>query len=912
MNEPTRLSGKKYLLPLLLAVLLAGTFFRFWGISSVYQRVDDIPVAKQIETMYHGDWRPDFVYYYPILFNYIVAIFLRGLAAFIRLVGIHKTAGVFPFSFDQILFTARFFSALMGSLTILVVYAIGKKLYSAKEGLLAAFLFSVSFIHILFSHQIALDVPMTLFYALAVYFCARILTGRRWPDYVWAGLTAGWAVATKYNGVFVLLAIFLAHWLSFPSAKRKLVNSLLDFKIYLGGLAALAGFFIGHPYALLQFKNFVGASRVLLTVVHETEWFLRPIQPKTGLEYVRYNKYFLALKNILTGEGAVFFGLIILGLATMLARRSKKDAFLGLSGLAYFLGALGFLGFSRFRDLPALAIFYAFWAMMGLHSLIQLLQKFRLRRAAVPTLLILVIISLGWGALAKSYYLWEDDTTEMADRWIRRNISAGYYFGKEWFSPQLLGPGYRYDSLNRPYLFSRDFAPYQRFDFIITSSAAYGHFFQNEKFYPGIVRLYREVKRENELVKNFYFRAFEYRNPELNLFTTWNRNRRKERLSLPLALPLEIVAREFEIDDGSPYGKSIMSFFLHGGEKVERTIISRRKVPALAVFVLFAEGEGEIVLRNFPTNKRLKIREGKAEAVVFRPRLSFPFYKHMYRLSVQGPWSLDRAFVKLCYDEFDIALEFFRRKDWQLARDYFLKALKTRASTVLDLEIYLYLGRCAEELGLTDEARRWLETASTDPLWRRYLKLYQSLDKGEGFGRDFERFSGFDYRLLGETIRESIDDAEFESIDARVLESRQFLEGRALLPAGGSLGKPLQAKSREISLYPQKHDLSLHFFNPSRLAGVIGTLEIVGSNGEDSESLSFPIQLDPLPEGEMSQSHFSFDCASFERRIRFVIKIDSDKNIAFDGMHVAPDIEDFFRKKFEVFREFLNTPDPAR
>jgi hypothetical protein len=62
----------------------------------------------------------------------------------------------------------------------------------------------------------------------------------------------------------------------------------------------------------------------------------------------------------------------------------------------------------------------------------------------------------------------------------------------------------------------------------------------------------------------------------------------------------------------------------------------------------------------------------------------------------------------------------------------------------------------------------------------------------------------------------------------------------------------------------------------------------------------------------MSQAHFSFDCASFEGRIRFVIKIDSDKNIAFDGMRVAPDVEDFFRKKFEIFREFLNTPDPAR
>jgi 4-amino-4-deoxy-L-arabinose transferase-like glycosyltransferase len=912
MNRTTGHFDKRYLFLLLLAILLAGSFVRFWGISSVYQRVDDIPVARQIETMYNGDWRPDPVYYYPIFFNYIVAIFLRWLSAFMRLVGLHKAAGVFPFSFEQILFTARFFSALMGSLTILVVYAIGKKLFSAREGLLAAFLFSVSFIHILFSHQIVLDVPMTLFYALAVYFCTRILTERRWTDYVLAGLTAGWAVATKYNGVFVLLAIFLAHWLSSPAARRKFVTSLFDIKIYLGGLSALAGFLIGHPYALLQFKKFIGASRVLLTVVHETEWFLTPIQPKTALEYIRYNKYVLALKNILTAEGVVFFGLIILGAAAMLVRRSKKDAFLGFSGLVYFLGALGYLGFSRFRDLPALAIFYAFWAMMGLLFLAQLLRKLRLPRAAVSALLILIVISLGWGALTRSYYLWEDDTTEIADRWIRRNISAGHYFGKEWFSPQLRGPGYSYASLNRPYLFSQDFAPYQRFDFIITSSASYGHFFQNEKFYPEIVRLYREVKRENELVKNFYFWSFEYKNPELNLLTTWSRNRKKERLSLPPALPLKSTLREFEIVDGSPYGKSIMSFFLHGGEKVERTIISRRRVSELAVFVLSAGGEGEIALKNFPTKKTLKVRAGEANAVILRPRLSFPFYRYIYRLSVQGSESLNRAFVKLCYNDFDIAQEFFRREDWSTARDYFLKALETRAPSGLDLEIYLYLGRCAKKLGLADETRRWRETAAADPLWPRYVRLCQSIDDATAFGRNLERFSGLDYRLLGETISESIDDAQCEFTDGQVLESRQFLEGRALLPAGGPAGKPLLAASPEISLYPQKYNLTLRFFNPSRLAGIIGALEIEGSAAEDGQNLSFPILLDPLPTGEMVEACYSFTCRSLEDRIRFVVRIDSTRNIAFDGLRFAPDIRDFFRKKSETFREFLRTANPVR
>lgn len=898
------LRGHSFLV-LILLIVLTGSFFRFWGISSIYQRVDDIPVAKQIETMYYGYWKPDPVFYYPIFFNYIVAVSLRCLSGILGFLGVHQDAGLFEYSFDQILFAARFMSALLGSLTILLVYAIGKKLYSAKEGLLASFLFSVSFIHILYSHQIVLDVPMTFFYALALYSCALILKKRRWKDYFLAGFSSGLAVATKYNGLFILFSIFLAHLLSAPPAKRKILKVFLDFKIYLAGLSAVLGFFIGHPYALLHFKRFLGASSLLIKTVHETEYYLKPIQPKTAVDFILYNKYFLGLKNMLVAEGPIFLILIFLGLICVLVHRNRENIFLALSGLAYFLGALGFLGFSRFRDIPPLTIFYSLLSMLGVGLVSSLVKKPKAAKIAFSTLIVLSFISLEYSAWAKTYCLWEDDTTEVAERWIRRNIPEGSSFGKEWFSPPTRGEGYGYPAFSAPFLFSRDFAPYERFDFIITSSAAYGIFFKNKKFYPEIMGIYRNVREKNELIKNFYFKDIEYKNPELSIFSTKSRNKIKQRMSLPSALPLENPAREFEVVDESPYGKNINSFVLGSSQEVKRIFISRRKIPQIAVFVSSSESDGEVELKNFPRKKKMKIKKGAPEVLLFRPGVSFPFYRYIYKIAVRSDKSLRAAVVKLCFDEFDIALEFFKLGNYQAAKEFFLKAMDNRPKNALDLEIYLYLAYCSKKLGLDEEAGRYLKEASANSFWRRYAGLYSLSEDEEAWRKSFEKFSGLNYPLFEELLTNFIDDTEFQFQNAKVVEPSQFHRSRAPKPDRDAEADILQAVSPERSYHPQSYRLELEFFNPAKIEGPVGELEIVSREGKKEERLVFPLILTPASEADYSSASLSFACDSLEKRIQFVLKIEKNMHVAFDYLKIHPDIKDFFKKKKVLFQEFM-------
>ncbi len=105
-------------------------------------------------------------------------------------------------------------SALAGTATIPVVFLIGQRLGSSGAGLAAAALLATSDLHVAFSRMALTDVPMTLWFTLAVYCVLRLdevlgCPGTRsagfaaWRASCWTGSTAlciALAWNTKYNG----------------------------------------------------------------------------------------------------------------------------------------------------------------------------------------------------------------------------------------------------------------------------------------------------------------------------------------------------------------------------------------------------------------------------------------------------------------------------------------------------------------------------------------------------------------------------------------------------------------------------------------------------------------------------------------------------------------------------------------
>ena len=105
----------------------------------------------------------------------------------------------------------------LAAATVLIVYHIGMR-WGARHALLAAGLMAVLPLHVRYSHFVLTDTPLTFFVALT--FLLSLLAHERATlgSFAAAGVAAGLAAATKYNGGIALLMPVIACWMTYPLA----------------------------------------------------------------------------------------------------------------------------------------------------------------------------------------------------------------------------------------------------------------------------------------------------------------------------------------------------------------------------------------------------------------------------------------------------------------------------------------------------------------------------------------------------------------------------------------------------------------------------------------------------------------------------------------------------------------------
>ncbi len=144
---------------LLLAIVALGGFLRFYQIGSKGLWLDEAfsvwvgwqPVGELLGWLVNVDQHPPL--YYTLLH--------------------------FWMAFGDDAAAVRALSALLGSLTIPVIYLLGRRLADAQVGLLAALLLAVSPFHIRFAQETRMYTLLTLNASLALYMLARLLTDPR-------------------------------------------------------------------------------------------------------------------------------------------------------------------------------------------------------------------------------------------------------------------------------------------------------------------------------------------------------------------------------------------------------------------------------------------------------------------------------------------------------------------------------------------------------------------------------------------------------------------------------------------------------------------------------------------------------------------------------------------------------------
>src|SRR6266513_1332970 len=179
-----------------LVVVAAG--LRLWGINfglpALYRPDEDVTVGRAMGIL-HGVLNPHFADW-PHLYFYLSAAWLAPL----RLLGLvsDPASGYLG---------VRVLDALLGSLTVLLVFEFGRRAYGWLVGFFGAAALAVAFLHVRDSHFGTRDIPLSLACVAALYIAYRTLQSRGlWPLLI-NGITLGVATSLKYNGALVFAGI---------------------------------------------------------------------------------------------------------------------------------------------------------------------------------------------------------------------------------------------------------------------------------------------------------------------------------------------------------------------------------------------------------------------------------------------------------------------------------------------------------------------------------------------------------------------------------------------------------------------------------------------------------------------------------------------------------------------------------
>ncbi len=224
---------------------------------------------------------------------------------------------------------ARFWNLVIFGGCVVIVYGLARRFFGVTAARVAALLVATSAGFIPYQVYLTTDLAV-VFVMLASFACAAAVSQN--PTMGWsiaAGILAGLAGATKYNGLAVAAALPLAHLLA--SRGNPLLACLKRPAAWVCGLAVPVGFLLGNPYSLWDFASF--KSDFLYNY---------KVTPVYGGETQAqgYTRYFNSFFEIFGWPGVVF---ILAGVAVgifTLSRSFKKSDGWKLWILSFVVGGI--------------------------------------------------------------------------------------------------------------------------------------------------------------------------------------------------------------------------------------------------------------------------------------------------------------------------------------------------------------------------------------------------------------------------------------------------------------------------------------------------------------------------------------------------------------------------------------------
>ena len=487
---------------ILAGILLLSLLLRLWGSEfglpayTLYHPDEHALVERAAAILWTGDWNLH-RFNYPPLYAYVQAVAYAGYFLWGAAHGLWSQ--VPPFPLPQYYQVGRLVTALLGTTSVLLVYLTARQILRRRASLLAAALLGVNYLHIIHSHYATLDVMVGLLACLTLLFSTLIMTRGEARWYLLAGICAGLAGATKYNGATVLIVPLVAHVLSVPWGEW----GWLDSRLFLAGGGFLLGFFGGNPFALGNLTDFLNG---LAQVLHHYGTQQPGFEGQGNWRW--YIRVFLASADALWVVAGTS------GLVGLLWRQWKKGLLLLAFPLVYYIMISGFV--VRFeRNAVPLLPFLALGGGWLLDALADRLALFVQRRRADPgsseawsaalaalgcTMLLILPLTASIGLdLALSRV----DHRELAGGWVEENIAPGTKIAIEHYSVPFDYDRYHVEDIVRITDHDLDWYLREGFEILIVSDGVWPVLLRQPDIYRDRVSSYRALTEGSTLLAGF-------------------------------------------------------------------------------------------------------------------------------------------------------------------------------------------------------------------------------------------------------------------------------------------------------------------------------------------------------------------------------------------------------------------------
>lgn len=426
---------RKYILILIL-ILFSGLFLRLYGIKwGLPNQSHFFSYSPDEYTIFYwlSQMNPsklDFnihTYFNGTIFVYIFAFVLKILSTMkvVVLTSSREFYHSYPLEWAKLYLTGRLLIVFFSALTVYVVYLLGGNLYNKKTGLISALLFSILPLHIVFSHQMIIDVVVIFWVCLAFVFLSKILFINSWRWYILAGISIGAALACKITAIIILPFFLLCHILR----EKRLI---IERKLIASHLVILLSYLFLNPYLILNLKE-AREELLIYNGLVTTAW------RDSGFNWLAQ---IFNLSHY--GFGLLLFVLSLAGILLALIMRRRSDIVL-LSWIVinFIIISKTYTPFIKYH-----LIISPFLVILGARFIVNLLKGKKLIKYSIIVIFITVTVFTLISSLAYARLMASQDVRDEASDWLLSNIPKGLKIAiarePYYFSPPIILSQYFY------------------------------------------------------------------------------------------------------------------------------------------------------------------------------------------------------------------------------------------------------------------------------------------------------------------------------------------------------------------------------------------------------------------------------------------------------------------------------------